>query len=110
MALSNLLNTNQIYSERLLNGKLELWVMHDKKLKPTKKAEDQTSVYMIYDQYAIFSNGKWRKLNSEEDILDICFDKKYMVKDYIRNQGLDYKINFEFSVLQALKYYNSITD
>ena len=110
LPLSNLMNTNQVYSEQLLNGKLELWVMHDKKLKPTKKAEDQTSAYVMYDQYAVVSYGKWSKLKSEEDILDICFDKKDMVKAYINKQGVDFKKNFEFALMQALIYYNSIAD
>ena len=108
--LSSLMNSNQVYSERLLNGKIALWVMHDKKLKPTKKAEDQTLAYVLYDQFAVVQNGKWSKLKSEEDILDLCDDKKNKVKAYINNAGLDFKTNFELSALQALKYYNSIAD
>ena len=108
--LSSLMNANQVYAERLLNGKFDLWVIHDKKLKPTKKAEDQTSAYIMYDQYAVAKNGKWSKLKSEEDVLSFCFDKKNIVKEYINIQALDFKVNFEFSILQALKYYNSIAD
>ncbi len=110
LGLSNLLKLDQVYAERLIDGKLQLWVMHDKKLKPTKKAEDQTLAYIIYDQYAVFKNGKWSKIKSKDDILDICFDKKNKVKEYINNRGQNFKTNFENSVIEVLKYYNSITD
>jgi hypothetical protein len=110
MELSNLLKIDQVYAERLIDGKFQLWVMHDKKLKPTKKAEDQTLAYIIYDQYAVLNNGKWSKLKTKDDILDICFDKKNKVKEYMSYKRLNFKTNFEYATIEALKYYNSITD
>jgi hypothetical protein len=110
LALSSLYKSEQIYAERLLNGRFELWVIHDKKLKPTKKAEDQTSNYIGYDLFAVQKNGKWIELNSGQDVLDFCVDKKNAIKGYLNNQGLDFKKNFEFALIQALNYYNSIVD
>jgi hypothetical protein len=108
--LLRLMKIEQLYAERMINDKFELWVIHDKKLKPTKKAEEQTSVYISYDQYAVHKNGKWSKLKSEQDLLNFCLDKKGLVKAYLNELGLDLKNNFDFSLLKALKYYNTISD
>jgi hypothetical protein len=109
-ALSNLYKSEQIYAERLLNGRFELWVIHDKKLKPTKKAEDQTANYIEYDLFAGQKNGKWIELNSGQDVLKFCDDKKMLMKEYINKENLDFKKNFDSALIQALKYYISIAD
>jgi len=106
--VANLLSTKQIYAELLFNGSFKLWVLHDKILKPNKRAEDQTATYINFDQYIIQQNDKYFKIKSEQDVLHFCLDKKIQIQEFIQIEGKDFNKNFESAILQVLKYYSSI--
>jgi hypothetical protein len=106
--LNSLMPSKQIYAEQLFNRHFELWVLHEKLLRSTKKAEDQTANYIIYDQFVIQKNGIWIKLKSEKDVLNFCQDKKNKVQEYVLKQSIDFNRNFESAMIEVLKYYDSI--
>ncbi len=108
--LVKLTNSKQIYAERLLEGQISFWKLHDKILKPTKKAEEQTATYTNYDQFAIERSGIWTKIKSEKDVFSFCADKKQQVQDYVKKEAVDFIQNFEFATIKVLKYYDSISN
>ena len=108
--LSNLFKTDKVYAEQLLAGHFELWVIYDKTIKYSKKAEDQSASFISYNNYAVKKNGVWRKMKSEKDLYDFCGDKKELIKQYVNQSGVDLNKDFETSLLQVLKYYDSISN
>jgi hypothetical protein len=109
-ALHVLIPTKQIYAEQIHKSHFELWVLHEKLLKATKKAEDQTATYVSYQQFVLQKNGVWSKLKSEKDLINFCQDNKHQIEEYIRSQNINFDKNFESAVLMVLKYYDSIAD
>jgi hypothetical protein len=108
--LNKILPSKQIYAEQYLFDHFEVWVLHDKILKLAKHAEDQSAMYINVDQYAIKRNGKWGKLRSEKEVMDFCQDKKIQTQAYIYDKNLDFKVDFEYAILQLFKYYDSISN
>lgn len=108
IALSKLVNSDKIYAEKISLGHFDLWIIHEKLLKYSKKAEDQSASYMSYNKYAVQQNGIWQKIKSEKDLYDFCTDKKEEVQIFANNVGLNFNKEFESSMVQVLKYYDSI--
>ena len=107
-ALSSLVNSDKMYAEKRSFGHFDLWVIHEKLLKYSKKAEDQSADYISYNKYVVQKKGIWRKIKSEKDLYDFCTDKKEEVQIFANNVGLNFNKDFEASVVQVLKYYDSI--
>jgi hypothetical protein len=108
IALSSLMNSDKLYAEKISLGHFDLWIIHEKLLKYSKKAEDQSANYISYNKYAIQKKGIWQKIKSEKDLYDFCIDKKEDVQNFARNVGLNFNKDFEASTVQVLKYYDSI--
>jgi hypothetical protein len=108
IALSNLMKSDKMYAEKISLGHFDLWVIHEKLLKYSKKAEDQSANYISYNKYAVQKKGIWRKIKSEKDLYDFCTDKKEEVQIFANNIGLNFNKDFDTSIVQVLKYYDSI--
>ena len=108
--LANLTSNKQIYAELLLDGFFKIWGMHDKILRPNKKAEEQTATYINIDQYFVEHNGIFTKIKSEQDVFNLCLDKKRQVQEYAKIQGLDFNKHFESASIQVFKYYETIAN
>lgn len=106
--VSNLISNKQIYAELLLDGFFKIWGIHDKILRPNKKAEEQTATYIKNDQYFVEHNGIFTKIKSEQDVFNLCLDKKRQVQEYAKLRGLDFNKNFESACIQLYKYYETI--
>jgi hypothetical protein len=102
------MNSDKLYAEKISLGYFDLWIIHEKLLKYSKKAEDQSANYISYNKYAIQKKGIWQKIKSEKDLYDFCIDKKEDVQNFARNVGLNFNKDFEASTVQVLKYYDSI--
>jgi hypothetical protein len=102
------MKTDKLYAEKISFGYFDLWIIHEKLLKYSKKAEDQTASYISYNKYAIRKNGIWQKIKSEKDLYDFCIEKKGQVQNFSHQLGLNFNNDFDVSLLQVLKYYDSI--
>lgn len=106
---------------QITNGKVKNGFYHEiygGKSQVINKLEKQTEVNKSirifvpvhdYQEYYIVKNGSYIPVNSLSDVLDVFADKKKELRDFIKNDNIQFNKLKEYSMAQIAQYYDRLT-
>jgi hypothetical protein len=62
------------------------------------------------DQYYVRKNGKYFSVSSKSSFLNQLSDKKKEIKQYIKDNRIKFRKNFENAMVKIMGYYNQLTN
>jgi hypothetical protein len=93
----------------LYTGKIELLAQRKKELVPWSKSMEFDATFSQMNNYFIYKDSSYYKINSKQELLDALNDKKTALKDFISKNKPDFRKNFEKALLGIVVYYDQIT-
>lgn len=106
---------------QITNGKVKNGFYHElyggksqiiNKIEKQTEANKSLRIFMPvhdYQQYYILKNGSYIPVNSLGDVLDVFADKKKELRDFIKNDNLQFNKLKEYSMAQIAQYYDRLT-
>ncbi len=102
---SNGILINPGFYQRLYNGHLVLYAKREKVESQNIDEGISGLKYFEYSTYYAEKNGIFYKIENEHILLDLLNDKKDALKKFIRENKLDFKKDFENSLIKTIAYY-----
>ncbi|HEV8507979.1 MAG TPA: hypothetical protein VGQ53_21400 [Chitinophagaceae bacterium] len=93
----------------LYTGKIEILAQRKKELVPWSKSMEFDATFSQMNNYFIYKDSSYYKINSKQELLDALNDKKTALKDFISKNKPDFRKNFEKALLGIVVYYDQIT-
>jgi hypothetical protein len=97
------------FYDRMYNGKSTILVRRKKSIEETVLYSSSTRSYFEENFYFIKFQGKYVQVKNKSAVLNLFKGKKSEIKSFIRKNKLDFKTNFEQSVIAATSYYDQLT-
>ncbi len=98
------------FYEKLFSDKITVYAKKEKELKLSLNAADQTAKYVQYNKYYIEKGNIFYAVYNEQSLVDVLKDKRESLKKFNRQSKLNFKKDFENSIIQTATYYSQIND
>jgi hypothetical protein len=97
------------YYDRLYSGKSAVIVKRKKYVKEMQVYNTTNSEYMEDYHYFIFFEGKYVQVDSKSSVLSLFKSKKREIKSWLRKNKLNFKNDFEKTLIATSAYYDQLT-
>lgn len=97
------------FYDLLYTGKTEILAKRKKELVPWSKTMEFDAAFSQTNNYFIYKDSSYYKINSKQELLDALKDKKAELKEFISKNKPDFRKNFETALLRIAMYYDQIT-
>jgi hypothetical protein len=97
------------FYDLLYTGKLEILAQRKKELVPWSKSMEFDAAFSQTNNYFIYKDSIYYKVNSKQDLMDVLKNKKDELKEFISKNKLDFKKKFEIALLRTAMYYDQVT-
>jgi hypothetical protein len=95
------------FYERLYTGSMVVWLKPRKQAARTFNPADPDR-FVQYDTYSIETNGQYRTVANEKDLLALFGDQRTPIKKYLRKEGVSFKKEPGVAIVKAVTYYDSL--
>ncbi len=99
----------RIFYDVLYTGNVEILAQRKKELVPWSKTMEFDAAFSQTNNYFIYKDSSYYKVNSKQELLDVLKDKKSELKEFISKNKPDFRKNFETALLSLAMYYDQIT-
>ena len=89
-------------------GKIEILAQRKKELVPWSKSMEFDAVFSQTNNYFIYKDSSYYKVNSKQELLDVLKDKETELKGFISKTKPDFRKHFETALLSVAAYYAQI--
>src|SRR4030095_3253272 len=93
----------------LYTGKIEVLVQRKKELVPWSKSMEFDAAFSQTNNYFIYKDSSYYKVNSKQDLMDVLKDKRTELEEFISKNRRDFKKKFETALLRTAVYYDQVT-
>jgi hypothetical protein len=97
------------FYEVLYNGSVVLLANRSKKVERSSRVEDPF-IFKPYNYYFIKKNNDFIQVSSEKAFLNIFNGQRENLRQYIRKNNLNFRKDFEASLMQATRYVDQLTN
>jgi hypothetical protein len=97
------------FGQVLYGGNTYLIIKHEKRIQELAVDNKYDQFYQLQTLY-ILKRGKFYKVNSKRDLINILSDKKQLVQNYIREKKIRVRKKVPESYIPVLKYYDTLKD
>jgi hypothetical protein len=97
------------YGHLLYSGKTALIVKYNKQIKVLAVDNKYDEFYQKQQVY-ILKDGRFNRLRSRKDILNLLADRKNEIQKHLRENGLSISVSKPETIIPVLRYYDSLTD
>jgi hypothetical protein len=96
------------FYEELTAGEMSIFVKREKRFTRSSNAEDNSTGYNQLNYYFIKKGTGYYAVADKQDLLSILKDKKDVLKKYIRQNQVNFKKDFEGSMVAVITYYSGL--
>lgn len=93
----------------LYTGKIEMLAKRKKELVPWSKSMEFSAAFLQTNNYFIYKDSNYYKVDSKQELLDALKDKKVELKEFISKNKLDFRKGIETALVRTAMYYDQIT-
>jgi hypothetical protein len=97
------------FYDLLYIGKTSVLARRTKNIQTFYASTTETKVFSK-DQYYVRKNGKYFSVSSKSSFLNQLSDKKKEIKQYIKDNRIKFRKNFENAMVKIMGYYNQLTN
>jgi hypothetical protein len=95
------------FYDLLYNSKIKVLAKRTKQAEQGFKSEDPVR-FVAYNEYFIWMNENYLKVESKKSLISAFPDKKDLVKKYYRKNDLDFKKDPENAIVRTTAYYSQL--
>ncbi len=92
----------------LYSGRIEVLAQRKKELVPWSKSMEFDAAFSQTNNYFIYKDSSYYKVNSKQELLDVLKDKQAGLKEFISKNKPDFRKHFETALLSVAMYYDGI--
>jgi len=96
------------FYEVLYPGKIEILAQRKKELIPWSKSMEFDAAFSQTNNYFIYKDSVYHKVNSKQQLLDVLKDKETQLREFISKSKPDFRKNFEAALLSTAMYYDQV--
>ena len=96
------------YYERITGSTTALFVKRTKKFKQALKAEDNTTKFVLTNEYFLVTNNKFYSIDNKKSLMNFLADKKELLQKYIEENNVSFKNDIESAFEKTISYYNQL--
>ena len=96
------------FYEVLYTGRIEILAQRKKELVPWSKSMEFDAAFSQTNNYFIYKDSSYYKVNSKQELLDVLKDKQAGLKEFISKNKPDFRKHFETALLSVAMYYDGI--
>lgn len=96
------------FYEKLYDGKLILLARRQKIAHMQGSAADNDNRYAEYNNYFVWMNDTFYRVDDKKDFLAAMNDKKEAVRKYVKDNTINFNKNREASMIQVADYYSQL--
>ena len=96
------------YYERLSNGNVQLLAKRKKAVETNNGTRTVERQVYAQDRYYIYRGGIFETIKNRNGLLDALKDKKNVLQQFIKQNKLNFKQNFEEDAVLLVAYYNQL--
>ncbi len=93
------------YYEKLTTGKVILFAKREKKFQLSLNPEDKSSSHIQYNHYFLQNGTGYYIIKDKKNLLQLLNDEKDQLKKYIRDNKINFKREYEKSIISLVRYY-----
>lgn len=93
----------------LYAGKIEVLAQRKKELVPWSKTTEFDAAFSQTNNYFIYKDSSYQKVNSKQELLNALRDKETELKNFISKNKPDFRKDFETALLRIALYYDQIS-
>ena len=97
------------FGQVLYEGNTYLIIKHEKRIQQLAVDNKFDQFYQLQTLY-ILKTGKYYRVNSKRDLINILSDKKQQVQNYIREKKIRVRKKVPESYIPVLQYYDTLKD
>ena len=97
------------FYERAYTGKSAVLIKRKKIIFETIEYSTSSNQYKVQDVYYVAFNGKYVVVTNKKSVLKLFNSKKSQIKSYLRKNKLDFKSDFEKTLIATSRYYDQLT-
>jgi hypothetical protein len=96
------------FYEKLLHSNISVLAKRMKKFSLALNAEDNSSKYTEVNSYFLQKQDDYYSITDKHSLLVLLNDKKNQLKEYIRDNKINFKKDPEDAIIKIVTYYNQI--
>jgi hypothetical protein len=100
--------TTQGYYERLYNGNIQLLAKRKKTVQVSSGVTTLERRVYGQDRYYLYRNGFFEVIKNKNSLLSALKDKRNALQQFIKQNNLKFKQNFEEDTVRLVAYYNQL--
>lgn len=97
------------FYELLHNGEVKLFAKRKKQVERSFNAEDPNRM-AAYTAYFILKDGQYSPVTNKNALLKLLDDKADAIREYWKQQDLNYKTDAERTIVETVAYYNKLKE
>jgi hypothetical protein len=98
----------QSYYERLYNGNIQFLVKRKKTVQVSSGVTALEKRIYVQDRYYLYRNGLFEQIKNKNSLLSALKDKRNALQQFIKQNNLKLKQNFEEDAVRVVAYYNQL--
>jgi hypothetical protein len=103
------IDLNSGFYDRIYAGKSTILVKREKYIQEVMEYTATSQTYIDQNFYYVKFGGNYVEVSSKSAVLKLLGDKKSTIKSYLRKNKLDFKSDFEKTLIATFAYYDQLT-
>lgn len=97
------------FYELLYNGNVKVFVKRKKQVERSFNAEDPYRI-ASYNAYFVYKDSMYYQVINRNSLLNLFRDKSDAIKEYWKQQNLNYRTDAEKTIVETVTYYNKLKE